>query len=115
MNLRGDAPIRAHGGGEFCRRSKKQKVSAKFLVFDGQFRKALQEKKLGSELTRGAWKGRTEFAERNRPRQRNICKGWFVYTSAAGNEAVPGEPESQEIRNPAVAAAGRRHASLSGR
>ena len=93
MNLRGDAPIRARGVGEFCRRPKKQKVSSKFLIFYAQFRSAQQEQDLGGELTGGAWKGRAEFAERNRPGQRNICEGPFVYTSAAGNEAVPGEPE----------------------
>jgi len=93
MNLRGDAPIRARGVGEFCRRPKKQKVSAKFLILDVQFRKPQQEKDLGGELASGAWKDRAEFAERNRPGQRNICEGSFVYTSAGGNEAVPGEPE----------------------
>jgi len=93
MNLRDDASIRAHGGREFCRRAKKQKVSAKFLIFYMQFRSAQQEQDLGGELTGGAWKDRAEFAERNRPGQRNICEGSFVYTSAAGNEAVPGEPE----------------------
>jgi hypothetical protein len=56
-----------------------------------------------------------EFFERNRPGQRNICGGWFVYTSAAGIEAALGESELIEIRDPAVAAAGPRHASLSGR
>jgi hypothetical protein len=39
MNLRGDAPIRAHGGEEFAGRPRRQKVSAEFVIFYGQFRK----------------------------------------------------------------------------
>jgi hypothetical protein len=113
MNASGDAPIRRHK--EFAGRTRRQKVLLKFEIIEKQFRKIQQMKGYQARVPARGGTVVEELFERYLPGQRNIRGGWFVYTSAAGIEAVLGESELLEIRNPAVAAAGPRHASLSGR
>jgi hypothetical protein len=115
MNPRGDAPIRACGDKEFVGRTRKQKVLHKFEIIEKLLRKIQQIKANQAKVPARGGTAVEELFERYLPGQRNIRGWWFVYTSAAGIEAALGESELLEIRNPAVAAAGPRHASLSGR